>query len=266
MTGASGRTAGLVALVGGGPGDDALITVRGRELIGLADVVIADRLGPRGLLEGLGPQVEVIDVGKAPGNHAATQDEINALLVHHALAGRRVVRLKGGDPFILGRGSEEREHCRRFGIETEIVPGVTSAIAVPAAAGIPLTHRGLSRGFTVISGHEDLDVVPRAAGHTLVILMGVKTLRRSATQLMVHGFEADTPVGIIESGCTEDQRVTLGRLGNIADLAVERKVRNPAVIVVGDVVTLAHDWPQFPPPKIHTPALAGASTERAHHD
>lgn len=281
MTNTTSPTIGPVALVGGGPGDDALVTVRGRELLGLADVVIADRLGPRGLLEELAPDVEVIDVGKAPGNHAATQDEINALLVTHALAGRRVVRFKGGDPYILGRGSEEREHCRRFGIEIEVVPGITSAIAVPAAAGIPLTHRGLSRGFTVISGHEDLDVVPRASGHTLVILMGVKTLRRSATQLMVHGFDAETPVGIVESGCTPDQRVTLGRLGGIADLAVERRVQNPAVIVVGDVVTLAHDWPQFPTStipaseisapeattfEIPAPALAGASLERSHHD
>lgn len=249
---------GHVSLIGGGPGEESLITVRGRELLAAADVVIADRLGPRGLLEELSQKVEIIDVGKAPGCHSASQDQINELLLTHARAGRRVVRLKGGDPFILGRGSEEREYLRRFGIESEVVPGITSAISVPAAAGIPLTHRGLSRGFTVVTGHDDLDVIPRAEGHTLVVLMGVKTLPRTATALMVGGFAAETPVGIIESGWTPDQRVTLGRLGNIAEIAAERQVGNPAVIVIGEVVTLADAWPNIP-----TPELAEATTKKA---
>lgn len=251
---------GHVSLVGGGPGEESLITVRGRELMETADIVIADRLGPRGLLAELPPRVRIIDVGKAPGQHSAPQDDINALLVHHALAGRNVVRLKGGDPYILGRGSEEREHCRRFGIEAEVVPGITSAISVPAAAGIPLTHRGLSRGFTVVTGHEDLGVIPRAEGHTLVILMGVKALRRTATQLMVNGFAAETPAGIVESGWTPQQRVTLSRLGAIADVAAERGVENPAVIVIGDVVTLADGWPA-----IAELDLAHATTEKPHY-
>ncbi|GAA1455193.1 uroporphyrinogen-III C-methyltransferase [Nesterenkonia lacusekhoensis] len=234
-----------VSLIGGGPGEESLITERGRELLQAADVVVADRLGPRGLLDDLAPEVEVIDVGKAPGHHSTPQEQINALLVEHALAGRTVARLKGGDPFILGRGSEEREHCRRYGIEVEVVPGITSAVSVPAAAGIPLTHRGISRGFTVVTGHEDLGVIPRAEGHTLVILMGVKTLRRTATALMVNGFAAETPVGIVEAGWTPQQRVTLGRLGDIAELALQRQVANPAVIVVGEVVTLADHWAEL---------------------
>ncbi|MDS2173597.1 uroporphyrinogen-III C-methyltransferase [Nesterenkonia sp. CL21] len=235
---------GHVALIGGGPAQPDLITHRGHELLMAADVVVADRLGPRGLLDELRDDVEVIDVGKTPGRHTATQDEINALLVDRASRGLRVARLKGGDPYVLGRGSEEREHCRRHGITVEVVPGITSAVGVPAEAGIPLTHRGLSRGFTVITGHDDLDVVPRSEQHTLVILMGVSTLRRTATQLMVNGHDASTPVAIIESGGMEDQRVTLSRLHAVADVAARRQVANPAVIVVGAVVTLADDWPQ----------------------
>ncbi|GAB3187518.1 uroporphyrinogen-III C-methyltransferase [Nesterenkonia suensis] len=235
---------GHVALIGGGPAQADLITQRGHELLLAADVVIADRLGPRALLHQLAEGVEVIDVGKAPGCHTATQDEINDLLVDRASRGLRVARLKGGDPYVLGRGSEEREHCRRYGIEVEVVPGITSAVGVPAEAGIPLTHRGLSRGFTVITGHDDLDVVPRSAQHTLVILMGVSTLRRTATHLMVNGHDASTPVAIIESGGTDEQRVTLSRLHAVADVAARRQVANPAVIVVGAVVTLADDWPR----------------------
>lgn len=258
---------GHVSLIGGGPGEESLITLRGRELLQAADVVVADRLGPRGLLADLGPNVQIIDVGKAPGQHTRSQEQINALLVEHALAGRSVVRLKGGDPYILGRGSEEREHCRRHGVTVEVVPGITSAVSVPAAAGIPLTHRGLSRGFSMITGHEDLGVIPRAEGHTLVILMGVKTLRRTATQLMVNGFAAETPVGIVESGWTPDQRVTLGRLSSIADLATERRVANPAVIVVGDVVTLADGWAELYCPVPQQEAdLAHATTSEGNHD
>lgn len=233
---------GHVALVGGGPAPSELITVRGRELLEAADVVVADRLGPRGLLDELGGDVEVVEVGKEPGRQSATQDEINELLVDRARAGRRVVRLKGGDPYVLGRGGEEREHCRAHGVDVEVVPGITSASAVPAAVGIPLTHRGLARGFTVITGHEDLDVVPRSAQHTLVILMGVSTLPRVSRQLMADGHDPETPVGVVESGGTEAQRVTLGRLRSIAELAARRQVTNPAVIVVGSVVTLADDW------------------------
>ena len=236
---------GRVALVGGGPGFDDLITVRGNELLQLADVVVADRLGPRGLIEDLRDDVILFDVGKTPGCHAVSQDEINAMLVEHAIAGRNVVRLKGGDPLVLGRGTEEREYCLQHGIEVEIVPGVSSALAVPAAVGIPLTHRGISRGFTVLTGHDDLHVVPRSGGHTLVILMGVRTLHASSQQLISNGFSVDTPAAIIESGCTPQQRLTLSRLGVIAEVAQRRKVTNPAVIVIGEVVTLADAWSDF---------------------
>ncbi len=150
--------------MGGGPGDTGLITVRGRRLLGQADVVVADRLGPRELLNELAPDVRVIEVGKTPGHHPVPQAEINRILVEEALKGHRVVRLKGGDPYVLGRGGEEAEYCRQHGVEVEVVSGVTSAISVPAAAGIPVTHRGLAKGFSVVTGHEELSEVPARAG------------------------------------------------------------------------------------------------------
>jgi uroporphyrin-III C-methyltransferase / precorrin-2 dehydrogenase / sirohydrochlorin ferrochelatase len=231
---------GWVALVGGGPGDPGLITTRGRQLLAQADVVVVDRLAPRALLEDLESDVQVIDVGKTPGNHPVSQEEINRLLVEHAESGRRVVRLKGGDPFVLGRGGEEVAACVEAGVPVEVVPGVTSAVAVPAAAGIPVTHRGLARQFTVVSGHEGLDWHSLAAvDGTLVLLMGVSRLRQIAAQLVQHGRDAATPVAVVEDGYGPDQRTTVGTLATIADLAAEHAIRPPAVIVVGDVVTLA---------------------------
>jgi uroporphyrin-III C-methyltransferase/precorrin-2 dehydrogenase/sirohydrochlorin ferrochelatase len=226
-----------VALVGGGPGDSGLITVRGRRLLGQADVVIADRLGPRGLLKELAPDVRVIEVGKTPGHHPVPQSEINQILVDEALQGHRVVRLKGGDPFVLGRGGEEAEFCRQHGVE--VVPGVTSAISVPAAAGIPVTHRGLAKGFSVVTGHEELAEVPARADHTVILLMGVGQLRASAVSLAHAGLPEDTPVGIVENGYLPNQRVTIGTLGSIADQAEATGVANPAVIVIGDVVRVS---------------------------
>ncbi|WP_426763828.1 uroporphyrinogen-III C-methyltransferase [Pseudarthrobacter sp. 1G09] len=230
---------GSVALVGGGPGDTGLITVRGRRLLGQADVVVADRLGPRELLNELAPDVRVIEVGKTPGHHPVPQAEINRILVEEALQGHRVVRLKGGDPYVLGRGGEEAEHCRRHGVEVEVVSGVTSAISVPAAAGIPVTHRGLAKGFSVVTGHEELSEVPARADHTIVLLMGVGQLRESASALGEAGLPAGTPVGIVENGYLPDQRVTIGTLGSIADQADAAGVANPAVIVIGDVVRVS---------------------------
>jgi uroporphyrin-III C-methyltransferase/precorrin-2 dehydrogenase/sirohydrochlorin ferrochelatase len=230
---------GSVALVGGGPGDTGLITVRGRRLLGQADVVVADRLGPRELLNELAPDVRVIEVGKTPGHHPVPQAEINRILVEEALQGHRVVRLKGGDPYVLGRGGEEAEFCRRHGVEVEVVSGVTSAISVPAAAGIPVTHRGLAKGFSVVTGHEELSEVPARADHTVVLLMGVGQLRESASALGNAGLPADTPVGIVENGYLPDQRVTIGTLGTIADQAEAAGVANPAVIVIGDVVRVS---------------------------
>jgi uroporphyrin-III C-methyltransferase/precorrin-2 dehydrogenase/sirohydrochlorin ferrochelatase len=230
---------GSVALVGGGPGDTGLITVRGRRLLGQADVVVADRLGPRELLNELAPDVRVIEVGKTPGHHPVPQAEINRILVEEALQGHRVVRLKGGDPYVLGRGGEEAEFCRQHGVAVEVVSGVTSAISVPAAAGIPVTHRGLAKGFSVVTGHEELSEVPARADHTVVLLMGVGQLRESASALGKAGLPGDTPVGIVENGYLPDQRVTIGTLGTIADQAEAAGVANPAVIVIGDVVRVS---------------------------
>lgn len=233
---------GSVALVGGGPGDTGLISVRGRRLLAAADVVVVDRLAPRGLLDDLADDVVVVDVGKTSGNHPVPQAEINAVLVQHALAGRRVVRLKGGDPYVFGRGGEELDACREHGIPVEVVPGVTSAVSVPAAAGIPVTHRGVSRGFTVLTGHEDVGAVPAAPDHTVVLLMGVSRLAETADALVAQGRSPQTPVAVVEDGYGPRQRTTVGTLATIADRAREAGVRPPAVTVVGDVVRLSPTW------------------------
>jgi uroporphyrin-III C-methyltransferase/precorrin-2 dehydrogenase/sirohydrochlorin ferrochelatase len=230
---------GHVALVGGGPGDPGLITTRGRRLLAEADVVVVDRLAPRSLLDGLADDVVVVDVGKTAGHHPIPQDQINDLLVEHARAGRRVVRLKGGDPFVLGRGGEEALACVAAGVAVEVVPGVTSAVAVPAAAGIPVTHRGRSRQVTIASGHEGLDWAALAGlGGTLVLLMGVSGLAEAADQLVANGMPPGTPVAIVESGFSPEQRTTTATLATVAEVARERDVRPPAVVVIGDVVDL----------------------------
>jgi uroporphyrin-III C-methyltransferase/precorrin-2 dehydrogenase/sirohydrochlorin ferrochelatase len=239
--GGSAPAVGRVALVGGGPGADDLITVRGRSLLAAADVVVADRLGPRGLLATLAADVEVVDVGKTAGNHPVGQDRINELLVEHALAGRNVVRLKGGDPFVLGRGGEEALHCAAHGVPVEVVPGVTSAVSVPAAAGIPVTHRGITASFVVASAHEGSEVMTAAlkdapADATLVLLMGVSRLADTAAGLVRAGRPADTPVALVESGWTAAQRTTVTTLACAAQDAEAAGVRPPAIVVVGDVV------------------------------
>lgn len=234
------RQRGSVVLIGGGPGDPDLITVRGRRELLQADVVVHDRLAPVSLLELLGSDVEVIDAGKAPGRHALTQEEINAVIVDRAHAGYRVARLKGGDPFVLGRGSEEVLACASAGILVEVVPGVSSAIAAPAAAGIPVTHRGISTGFVVISGHviEDLSAVART-GLTVVVLMGVATLPRLVEEFVAAGRPATTPVAVIHRAFDPAQRVVIGTLAGIEKQVASEAVENPAVIVIGDVVNVA---------------------------
>jgi uroporphyrin-III C-methyltransferase/precorrin-2 dehydrogenase/sirohydrochlorin ferrochelatase len=233
---------GRVWLVGGGPGDTGLITARGRTVLAQADVVIIDRLGPRALLHELSPDVEVIDVGKTSGNHPVPQHEINALLIQHAQAGRDVVRLKGGDPYVFGRGGEELAACRAAGIEVEVVPGVTSAVSVPAAVGIPVTHRGVARGFSVLTGHDGAAEVPGGADHTLVLLMGVTRLAETADALVTAERPAATPAAVIEDGFGDRQRVTVGTLADIAERAAAVGVRPPAVVVVGNVVRLSPAW------------------------
>ncbi len=228
--------AGKVALVGGGPGADDLITIRGQRLLYAADVVVTDRLGPRGLLTQLHPGVEVIDVGKGPSNHPVPQDQINQILVDQAKLGKAVVRLKGGDPYVFGRGGEELDFCVANGIEVEVVPGVSSAISVPALAGIPLTHRGVATSFTVITGHIAVSEITGGRDHTVVILMGVASLAETAANLAAGARGADCPIAIIEDGYGPGQRITRSTLGKIADVAAEVGVKAPAVIVIGDVV------------------------------
>jgi uroporphyrin-III C-methyltransferase/precorrin-2 dehydrogenase/sirohydrochlorin ferrochelatase len=233
---------GTVALVGGGPGDPELITVKGRRLLAAADVVVADRLAPGLLLDELRPEVELVDASKIPYGPGRTQEEINRLLVEHARAGRFVVRLKGGDPFVFGRGGEEVLACARAGVPVVVVPGVTSAVAAPAAAGIPVTQRGLAHELVVVSGHVapddpaslvDWEAVARLRG-TLCVLMGLRHLEAIAAVLLAHGRSPDTPVAVIQDGTTARQRVVRATLATIAAAAAE--LRPPAVMVVGDVV------------------------------
>jgi uroporphyrin-III C-methyltransferase len=237
---------GSVVLVGGGPGDPGLITVRGRQAVAQADVVVADHLAPLSLLESLPPDVEVVDASKLPRGRSMAQEQINALLVEHALAGRRVVRLKGGDPFVFGRGMEELEACAAAGVPVEVVPGVTSAIAVPALAGIPVTHRGLTHEFVVVSGHlppghpqslVDWPALGRLRG-TVVVLMGVDTAPAIAAALIEHGRAPETPVAIVTDGSTATQRAVRTTLAALPQAVVDERIRPPAVWVVGEVVAL----------------------------
>ncbi|MBO8190744.1 uroporphyrinogen-III C-methyltransferase [Streptomyces oryzae] len=241
----SPRTPG-VALVGGGPGDPDLITVRGRRLLAQADVVVADRLGPRDLLDELPPHVEVIDAAKIPYGRAMAQEAINAVLVEHAKAGRSVVRLKGGDPFVFGRGMEEAEQLAAEGVQVTVVPGISSSISVPGAVGIPVTHRGVAHEFTVVSGHVapddprslvDWPALARLRG-TLVLLMAVENLGAIAAALREHGRPDETPVAIVQEGTMATERRVDATLATAAERAVAEGVRPPAVVVIGDVVSL----------------------------
>jgi uroporphyrin-III C-methyltransferase/precorrin-2 dehydrogenase/sirohydrochlorin ferrochelatase len=240
------RGVGSVALIGGGPGDPGLITVLGRRLLAEADVVVVDKLAPRQLLAELDPGVEIIDAGKQPHAHNLTQAQINELIVARALTGQRVARLKGGDPFVFGRGGEEALACVRAGVPFQVVPGVTSAIAVPAWAGIPVTHRGVTQDFSVISAHldpsqpgatVDWDAMARSGG-TLVLLMAVAHLDAVAAELIKRGRDSATPVAVITDGTTPGQHVLTSTLGTVAGDASAAGVRPPAVVVVGDVVRL----------------------------
>ncbi len=239
---------GSVALVGAGPGDPGLLTVRGRRRLRRADVVVYDHLVDPRLLALAPPGARRIFAGKVRGHHAVEQEAIHRLLVEHAREGRRVVRLKGGDPFVFGRGGEEVEALAAAGVPVEVVSGVSAAIAVPAAAGIPLTHRRLARSFAVVTGHEcdrrDRPPVDwaRLAGavDTLVILMGLASLPRIARELAAAGCSSATPVAVIHAGTTRAQVTVAGTLGDIVARVAAAGLGAPAVVVVGDVVTL-HD-------------------------
>lgn len=234
---------GKVYLVGAGPGDPGLLTVRGLELLHQAEVVVYDRLVNPILLEELPPEATRIFVGKLTGFHSLPQEQINEILITHARRGLLVVRLKGGDPFIFGRGAEEAEALLEAAIPFEVVPGVSSAVAVPAYAGIPLTHRELSSSFAVITGHEACKAEPSVdwerlstAVDTLVILMGLKNLPLIVAKLLAHGRSPATPVALIRWGTTESQETLTGTLADITDKAA--LLEPPIVVVIGEVVSL----------------------------
>ncbi|WP_153506586.1 uroporphyrinogen-III C-methyltransferase [Cumulibacter manganitolerans] len=237
------RSPGSVVLVGGGPGDPGLLTVRGRDELLTADVVVADRLGPRDLLHEIGVRAEIVDVGKRPYHHPVPQARINRLLIDRARAGQRVVRLKGGDPFVFGRGGEEYAACLAAGVPVEVVPGVSSAIAAPAAAAIPVTHRGVSTGVLVFSGHDALPIATMVDWpHTVVVLMGMARLRELCAALQAAGMPPERPAAVIERAWTDRQRTVRADVGALADAVERAGVANPATIVIGDVVhAVAHE-------------------------
>jgi uroporphyrin-III C-methyltransferase len=232
-----------VYLVGAGPGDPKLITLRGAEVLGLADVVVFDRLVAPSLLDLAPPAAERVYVGKEPGRAAMRQERINELLIEHALGGRTVVRLKGGDPFVFGRGGEEVLACARAGIPVEVVPGISSAIAAPAAVGIPVTHRGLARSFTVVTGStahgDEVDLASVAtSADTLVVLMAAGHLAETCRELIQAGRPEDEPAAIVQWATTPEQRCVTGTLGDLPDRAREAAIGPPATLVVGPVVSL----------------------------
>ncbi|HWQ76772.1 MAG TPA: uroporphyrinogen-III C-methyltransferase [Syntrophomonas sp.] len=237
---------GFVYLVGAGPGDPGLFTIKGKELLEQAEVVVYDRLVSPAIIAWANPQAEMIYVGKESSRHTLNQDEINALLAEKAGQGKIVVRLKGGDPFVFGRGGEEALYVREHGFDFAVVPGITSAVAVPAYAGIPVTHRDATSSFAVITGHEKpgketssihWDRIATGIG-TLVFLMGVENLEYIATQLMEHGRAPETPVALVRRGTMPDQEVVTGRLDDIVRRVQAAGLKPPAIIVVGETVDL----------------------------
>jgi uroporphyrin-III C-methyltransferase/precorrin-2 dehydrogenase/sirohydrochlorin ferrochelatase len=233
-----------VALVGGGPGDPELITVKGRRLLAAADVVVVDRLAPGLLLDEVRPDVEVVDASKIPYGPARTQSEINRIMVERARAGKFVVRLKGGDPYVFGRGGEELLACAEAGVPVTVVSGVTSAIAAPAAAGIPVTHRGVAHEFVVVSGHlapgdpaglVDWPALARLRG-TLCVLMGMRHLAAIVSVLLEHGRPGHTPAAVVQEGTTGGQRSIRAPLSDLVRVAEAADLRPPAIIVIGEVI------------------------------
>ena len=241
---------GKVFLVGAGPGDPGLMTVRGLQLLRDAQVVVYDQLVNPVLLEETAPEAERIFVGKQAGRHCIAQNDINEVLINYSLHGYQVVRLKGGDPFVFGRGGEEAQALADAGIPFEIIPGVSSAVAVPAYAGIPLTHRDYASSFAVVTGHEAVKSKSKVdwaklatAVDTLVILMGLHNLSSIVAQLIAHGRALDTPVAVIQQGTTAQQKTVVGTLADIVDKGATLKA--PALIVVGEVVGLANQLAWF---------------------
>jgi uroporphyrinogen III methyltransferase/synthase len=246
---------GKVYLVGAGPGDPGLLTAKARDILGRADVIVYDRLIARQILRGLPKRIVKIYVGKHSGTHSIPgQDAIPRILVTNAEKGKLVVRLKGGDPFLFGRGGEEAQKLKEAGIDFEVVPGITSALAVPAYAGIPVTHRKCASSVAIVTGHE----VPKksnmvdwkklaTAVDTIIILMGIENLQSILKSLVEGGRNSETPVAIIESGTTRRQRVTVGNIQTMSAQAAERRIAPPAVIIIGDVVNLQKELSWFKP-------------------
>ena len=247
-----GRRAG-VAIIGGGPGDPGLITVRGRQLLAEADVVLTDRLAPRSLLDELPADVEVIDVSKIPYGRAMAQEQINATLIDRAQAGRFVARLKGGDPFVFGRGAEEVLACLRAGVPVTVVPGVTSAVGVPTSAWVPVTHRGVAQEFHVVSVHVppgdnrstvDWELLGGSPG-TLVLLMAVQRIGAVVAELLRHGRSPGTPVSVIADGTMPTQRTINSTLEQVEGMVTREGIRPPAIVVVGEVVGVAAEMTEL---------------------
>ena len=256
----AGPTPGAVYLVGAGPGDPELLNLRAHRLLQYADAIVYDRLVSDAVLDMARRDAEMIYVGKAPGAHTMSQDDINALLVRLGRQGKQVVRLKGGDPFLFGRGGEEMLAVEAAGLSCHIVPGITAAAGIGAATGIPLTHRGLARSVTYITGHDqdgaaeaDWQTLARA-GQTIVVYMGLAALPRIAERLLGHGLAGSTPVVVIEKGTTPDQRVLAGTLDDIADTVRGKDVTGPALTIIGDVAAFARDAEQ----PVAAPVLATA--------
>lgn len=239
---------GHVAIVGAGPGDPELVTLKAVRCLAEADVVLVDALAPHALLAHCRPGAEIVDVGKRRGHHTASQSAIETLMVSHAMEGKRVVRLKGGDPFVFGRGGEEALACQRAGIAFDVVPGISSALAAPGWAGIPVTHRGLAQHMTVVSGHvppgHDAGTVDwqhlGGLGGTVVVLMGMSNLAAIADALMRGGRGADTPAAVVREGTTNSGLALLTTLQDLAHDAGEHGLTSPAVVVIGEVAALAN--------------------------
>jgi len=236
---------GKVFLVGAGPGDPGLLTRKAEHVIKDADVVLYDKLVDERILALVPRETELLDVGKDPNRHRVPQHKINDLLVSYARQGKSVVRLKGGDPFVFGRGGEEAEELTKHGIDVEVVPGISSAVAVPAYAGIPVTHRDYASSVTIITGHEaagnalQWEVLAQLDG-TLVVLMGVGTLAENVANLIACGKNAQTPAAIIAQGTTPHQKVVVGTLSDITRKAKYAGLKTPAVLIIGNVVKLKH--------------------------
>ncbi|WBL19367.1 uroporphyrinogen-III C-methyltransferase [Citricoccus sp. NR2] len=250
---------GEVILLGGGPGPADLMTLRAHRALAEADVVYYDRLAPSDGLRDWAPQAELYDVGKRPGHHRIPQEKIQAMMIASAAAGKTVVRLKGGDPYVFGRGSEESQACREAGIPVRVIPGISSALAVPAVAGIPVTARGVARSVTVISAHDPLSEEEfsglSALGGTIVVLMGVSTMGHTLMGLQRHGMRG-TPAAVIENGYSDRQRVFIDTVDSLLSTTAAAAVRSPAVLVIGEVVRLAADHDEAADQRIRD--LAGA--------